>query len=68
MKLYSISATMFQPPHLDPEAGKVGPEVVRIEDGVLVIYSKRDVSGWVVRAGKPFAGFGNEVASPRPRT
>lgn len=43
---------MFTAPHLDPEAGRVGPDVVRIEDGVLVIYSKRDMPDWVVREFK----------------
>ena len=43
---------MIPLPHLDPEAAKVGPDVVRIEAGVLVIYSRRDMSEWVVREFK----------------
>ncbi len=43
---------MIPLPHLDPEAATVGPDVVRIETGVLVIYSKRDMSEWVVREFK----------------
>lgn len=31
---------------------QAGPDLVRIEDGVLVIYSKRDMSDWVVREFK----------------
>ena len=43
---------MLPAPQLDPEAAKVGPDVARIENGVLVIYSKRDMSEWVVREFK----------------
>ena len=43
---------MLPSPHLDPEASKVGPDVVRIEDGALTIYSRRDMPDWVVREFK----------------
>lgn len=41
-----------QTPQLELEATKIGPDLVRIEDGVLVIYSKRDMPDWVVREFK----------------
>ncbi len=34
------------------DSTRIGPDLVRIENGVLVIYSKRDMSDWVVREFK----------------
>ena len=36
-------------PDLDPNAVRIGPDVVCIEDQAVVIYSKRNMDRWVVR-------------------
>jgi hypothetical protein len=43
---------MALPAPQDPEAAQVGTDVARIECGVLVIYSRRDMPDWVVREYK----------------
>jgi hypothetical protein len=34
------------------DGGRIGSDLVRIENGVLVIYSQRDMPDWVVREFK----------------
>lgn len=39
-------------PQFDQQYVQIGPDLVRIENGVLAIYSKRDMADWVIREFK----------------